>query len=401
VIYLDANATTPLHPEVLAAMLPLLRDNFANPSSVHGPGQAARAALDAAREQCAAALGCAPREIVFTSGGTESDGLALRGAVEAAIASGKVADPRDPVSRASGRPRPRIVTTAVEHPAVAGACEALEREGVDVVRVSVDGDGRLDEDAFAAALDAPGAVLGSAMAANNETGVLFPVERLGALCRARGVPLHVDAVQWAGKAEIRLGELPVDLLSLSAHKLQGPKGAGLLFVRRGVELRAVQPGGHQERGRRGGTENAAGIAGLGEALQRASAGAKALAPALSGLRDRLEAAAAAIPGTRIAGAGAARVCNTLCAVFEGCDGETLLASLDLLGVAVSTGSACSSGSLSPSPVLLAMGLSPEQARGAVRFSLWSGNTRAEIDRVAALLPEVVARVRGAPPRANG
>jgi cysteine desulfurase len=401
VIYLDANATTPLHPEVLAAMLPLLRDNFANPSSVHGPGQAARAALDAAREQCAAALGCAPREIVFTSGGTESDGLALRGAVEAAIASGKVADPRDPVSRASARPRPRIVTTAVEHPAVAGACEALEREGVDVVRVSVDGDGRLDEDAFAAALDAPGAVLGSTMAANNETGVLFPVERLGALCRSRGVPLHVDAVQWAGKAEIRLGELPVDLLTISAHKLQGPKGAGLLFVRRGLELRAVQAGGHQERGRRGGTENAAGIAGLGEALQRACAGAKALAPVLSSLRDRLEAAAAAIPGTRIAGAGAARVCNTLCAVFEGCDGETLLASLDLLGVAVSTGSACSSGSLSPSPVLLAMGLSPELARGAVRFSLWSGNTRAEIDRVAALLPEVVARVRGAPAPANG
>jgi cysteine desulfurase len=401
VIYLDANATTPLHPEVLAAMLPLLRDNFANPSSVHGPGQAARAALDAAREQCAAALACAPREIVFTSGGTESDGLALRGAVEAAIASGKVADPREPASRASGKPRPRIVTTAVEHPAVAGACEALEREGVEVVRVSVDSDGRLDEDAFAAALDTPGAVLGSAMAANNETGVLFPVERLGTLCRARGVPLHVDAVQWAGKAEIRLDEIPVDLLTLSAHKLQGPKGAGLLFVRRGLELRAVQPGGHQERGRRGGTENAAGIVGLGEALQRACAGAKALAGALGGLRDRLEAAAAAIPGTRIAGAGAPRVCNTLCAVFEGCDGETLLASLDLLGVAVSTGSACSSGSLSPSPVLLAMGLAPELARGAVRFSLWSGNTRAEIDRVAALLPEVVARVRGAPSRAQG
>jgi cysteine desulfurase len=401
VIYLDANATTPLHPEVLAAMLPLLRDNFANPSSVHGPGQAARAALDAAREQCAAALRCAPREIVFTSGGTESDGLALRGAVEAAIATGEVADPRDPASRAAGRPRPRIVTTAVEHPAVGGACEALEREGVEVVRIGVDGEGRLDEDAFAAALDAPGAVLGSAMAANNETGVLFPVERLGTLCRARGVPLHVDAVQWVGKAEIRLDELPVDLLTVSAHKLQGPKGAGLLFVRRGMELHAVQPGGHQERGRRGGTENAAGIVGLGEALQRACAGAKALAPEIVGLRDRLEAAAAAIPGTRIAGAGAARVCNTLCAVFEGCDGETLLASLDLLGVAVSTGSACSSGSLSPSPVLLAMGLSPALARGAVRFSLWSGNTRAEIDRVAELLPEVVARVRGAPSPAKG
>ena len=390
-IYLDANATTPLHPEVLAAMLPLLRDNFANPSSVHGPGQAARAALDSAREQCAAALGCAPRELIFTSGGTESDALALRGVLAAAIASGAVADPAE---RSSGRPRPRIVTTAVEHAAVVGTAVALESAGVEIVRIAVDSEGRLDEDALTLALGAEGTVLCSTMAANNETGVLFPLLRIGELCRARGVPLHVDAVQLIGKQPIDLAALPIDLLTLSGHKIEGPKGAGLLFVRRGIALNAAQPGGHQERGRRGGTENAAGIAGLGAALARASAGAAELAKKLAPLRDQLEQAARAIPGTRIAGALAPRVCNTVCAIFDGCEGETLLALLDLRDIAVSTGSACSSGSLSPSPVLLAMGIPARVARGAVRFSLWRGNTAAEIARVASVLPELVAMARG-------
>jgi cysteine desulfurase len=394
VIYLDANATTPLHPEVLAAMLPLLRDNFANPSSVHAPGQAARAALDGAREQCAAALACAPKEIIFTSGGTEADALAILGVVFGAIASGAVADPRDPSAPSAGRPRPRVVVTAVEHPAVLGPCATLARAGVEVVQVGVDREGRLDEDALSDALGAPGTVLCSVMAANNETGVLFPIARIGALCRSRGVPLHVDAVQWIGKEEVCLRDLPIDLLSLSAHKLEGPKGAGLLWARREVSLRAVQEGGHQERGRRAGTENSSGIVGLSEALRRACAGARGLSARLGPLRDRLETAARAIPGTLILGAGAPRVCNTLCAAFEGCEGETLLAALDLRGVSVSTGSACSSGSLSPSKVLLAMGLAPARARGAVRFSLWSGNTAAEIETVAGLLPGIVARTRG-------
>ncbi|HXN56232.1 MAG TPA: cysteine desulfurase family protein [Myxococcales bacterium] len=393
-IYLDANATTPLHPEVLAAMLPLFRDNFANPSSVHAPGQAARAALDGAREQCAAVLSCAPKELVFTSGGTEADALAILGVASAAMASGAVADPRDPDAPSSARPRPRVVVTAVEHPAVLGPCAALSRAGVEVVQVGVDPEGRLDEEALAAALLAPGTVLCSVMAANNETGVVFPIARIGALCRSRGVPLHVDAVQWIGKEEVCLRDLPIDLLSLSAHKLEGPKGAGLLWARSGVALRAVQEGGHQERGRRAGTENAAGIVGLSEALRRACAGARGLSARLGPLRDRLEAAARAIPGTLILGAGAPRVSNTVCAAFEGCEGETLLAALDLRGVAVSTGSACSSGSLSPSKVLLAMGLAPARARGAVRFSLWSGNTAAEIETVAGLLPGIVARARG-------
>ncbi|GAC1347159.1 MAG: cysteine desulfurase family protein [Myxococcales bacterium] len=394
-IYLDANATTPLHADVLAAMLPLLGDNFGNPSSVHGPGQAARAALDGAREECAAALACAPKELIFTSGGTEADGLAVFGVVGASVGAGLVADVRDPAAAASGRPRPRVVVTAVEHPAVLGPCAALARAGVEVIQVPVDSAGRLDEAALAAALRAPGTVLCSAMAANNETGVIFPVARIGELCRIAGVPFHVDAVQWVGKEELRLGDLPIDLLSLSAHKLEGPKGAGLLWARRGIALRAVQEGGHQEGGRRAGTENTAGSVGLAAALRRAVAGQRAAKERLGPLRDRLEAAARAIPGTLVPGAGSPRICNTLCAAFEGCEGETLLAALDLRGIAVSTGSACSSGSLSPSKVLLAMGLSPARARGAVRFSLWRGTTADEIEAVAALLPEIVARARGA------
>lgn len=397
-IYLDANATTPLHPEVLAAMLPLLRDNFANPSSVHGPGQAARAALDGAREECALGLSCSPGELVFTSGGTEADALAIFGVVSAALAAGAVADPCEAGAVPSGRPRPRLVTSAVEHPAVLGPCAALSRAGVEVVQLGVDGEGRLDEDGLAEALRAPGTVLCSIMAANNETGVTFPIDRIGAICRRHGVPLHVDAVQWIGKEEVRLRDLPIDLLSLSAHKLEGPKGAGLLWVRRGVSLRAMQEGGHQEGGRRAGTENAAGSVGLAAALRRACAGAPAHAARLGPLRDRLEAAIRAVPGTRVIGAGSPRVCNTVCATFDGCEGETLLAALDLRGIAVSTGSACSSGSLSPSKVLLAMGLPAARARGALRFSLWSGNTAAEIEAVASVLPEVVARARGqAPP----
>jgi cysteine desulfurase len=373
VIYLDANATTPLDPAVMAAMMPALREVFANPSSVHKPGQDARALLDRAREQCGAALDCDPREIVFTSGGTEADALAVR-----------------------GLGRRKVVTTAVEHPALLGACAELGGSGAEVIRVRVDGAGQLDLDALDAAL--PGADLCSAMAANNETGVVFPLGRIGELCRKHRVPLHTDAVQAVGKTPLRIRELPVDLVSCSAHKIGGPKGAGLLWVRRGIQLSPVQVGGHQERGRRAGTENVAGIVGLGEALIRAAEALEAEVPRLSSLRDRLEAAAQEIPGSRVAGAGAERVCNTLNVAFEGCDGETLLVALDLAGVAVSTGSACSSGSLEPSPVLLAMGYPPGLARGAVRFSLWRGTRAEEIEEVCRLLPEVVSRTRGRPDR---
>jgi cysteine desulfurase len=358
-IYLDANATTPLSREVMAEMMPALAEHFANPSSVHKPGQDARALVDAARERCARVLGCAAKEIVFTSGGTEADALGVLG----------------------GRPR-KVVTTAVEHPAVLGAC----REVAECVRVPVTGRGELDLEALRRAL--PGASLCSVMAANNETGVVFPIPEVAALCRDRGVPLHVDAVQAAGKMPL---DFPWDLLSLSAHKIGGPKGAGLLASRQ--KIGALQSGGHQERGRRAGTENVAGLVGMGAALERAAAAQPELTARIGALRDRLETVARAIPGARVAGAEVPRVCNTLNVAFEGCDGETLLAALDLEGIAVSTGSACSSGSLEPSPVLLAMGYPPQLARGAIRFSLWSGNTAEEIERVCDVLPRAVARAR--------
>jgi cysteine desulfurase len=368
VIYLDANATTPLDPAVLAAMMPALREVFANPSSVHKPGQDARALVDDAREKCARALGCDPREIVFTSGGTEADALAVRGVAA---------------------PGTRIVVSAVEHPAIWGACE-----GRDVVRVPVDCEGRLDLEVLERSL--PGAALCSVMAANNETGVVSPLRDVAALCREHGVPLHTDAVQAIGKMRVSCDD--VDLLSCSAHKIGGPKGIGLLRVRRGIHLAPVQPGGHQERGKRGGTENVAAIVGLATALERAMSAMSKEMSRLGELRDRLQRAAEAIVGARVAGRGAERVSNTLNVAFEGCEGETLLTLLDLRGVAVSTGSACSSGSLEPSPVLLAMGYPPSLARSAVRFSLWSGTTARQIDEVCALLPDVVARCRARPDR---
>jgi cysteine desulfurase len=359
-VYLDANATTPLSREVMAEMMPALAELFANPSSAHKPGQDARALVDLARERCARALGCSTREVIFTSGGTESDALAILGS----------------------RPR-KVVTTAVEHPAVSAACASVS----ECVRVPVFGSGELDLDALRRAL--PGASLCSTMAANNETGVIFPLREIAAMCRDHGVPLHVDAVQAAGKMPL---DFPWDLLTLSAHKISGPKGAGLLAARHRVS--AIQAGGHQERGRRGGTENVAGLVGMGKALELATAQQQALAERIGGLRDRLEAAAHDIPGARVAGETAPRVCNTLNVAFEGCDGETLLAALDFAGISTSTGSACSSGTLEPSPVLLAMAYPPSLARGAIRFSLWSGNTAEEIERVCAVLPGIVARARG-------
>lgn len=395
-VYLDANATVPLHPAARAAMLEALDGAFANPSSIHAPGQRARAAVDSAREACARALGCTPKELVFTSGGTESDALALHGVVAAAQAAGKVAGPpgRPDAPGEAARQRPHVVTTRVEHPAVLGACAQLEAQGALVTRVGVDGEGRLDLAALAAALAVPGTVLCSVMAANNETGVLSPLREVAAACRTAGVPLHTDAVQLAGKAPIDLADLPVDLLSLAGHKLGGPRGAGILFVRRGLRLSPLLTGGHQERGLRAGTENTAAIAGLAAALGEATGppGA-ARAKEVRHLRDLLEATVESIPGARVVGKGAGRLGNTLCATFEGCAGEELLLALDLRGIAVSTGSACSSGTPEPSPVLLAMGVGERAALGAVRFSLWPGNTREEVERAAAAVVQVVGQCR--------
>ena len=380
-IYLDANATTPARKEVVTAVVRALEAGFGNASSVHSIGQRARALIDEAREQCAAALGADQRDLVFTGGGTESDALAIRGAVAAALASRPQA-------------RPRVVLTAVEHPAVQGACDQLGKGGVEVVRIAVDVEGRLDLDALAAALAVPGTILCSAMAANNETGVLFPIEGIGELCRRHGVLFHVDAVQAAGKVPLLLAALPVDYASVSGHKLQGPQGVGLLWVRRGTPLAAQQAGGHQERGRRAGTENVPAVAGLGIALELATAELPHTGPRLASLRDQLQASILRIDGVQVHGGTGPRLPNTLCASFAGCEGETLLAALDLEGICVSTGAACASGSLEPSPVLLAMGVPAERARGALRFSLFAGNTSAEIERVAAVLPGLVARCRG-------
>ena len=386
-IYLDANATTPARKEVVTAVVRALEAGFGNASSVHSIGQRARALIDGAREQCAAALGTDERDLVFTSGGTESDALAIRGAVSGARAIHGAA----PAKLAT---RPRVILTAVEHPAVQGACDQLGKGGVEVVRIAVDVEGRLDLDALAAALAVPGTILCSAMAANNETGVLFPIEGIGELCRRHGVLFHVDAVQAAGKVALRLSDLPVDYASVSGHKLQGPQGVGLLWVRRGAPLAAQQSGGHQERGRRAGTENVPAIAGLGVALELATAELPHTGPRLASLRDQLQASILRIDGVQVHGGTGPRLPNTLCASFAGCEGETLLAALDLEGICVSTGAACASGSLEPSPVLLAMGVPAERARGALRFSLFAGNTSAEIERASAVLPGLVARCRG-------
>ena len=380
-IYLDANATTPVRPEAVRAVAAALEGGFGNASSVHSVGQRARAQVDRAREQCAAALGADQRDLIFTSGGTESDGLAIRGAVAAAL-------------KAAPRAAARVVISAVEHPAVSAACAQLGSQGVEIVRIAVDQEGALDLAALEEALAVPGTILCSAMAANNETGVLFPSARIGELCRRHGVLFHVDAVQAAGKIALNVGGLGADYVTASAHKLRGPQGAGLLWVRRGAPLSAQQSGGSQERGRRAGTENVPAIAGFGVALELACAEVEEVGARLGHLRDRLEAAILAIGGTRVHGAGSPRIPNTVSASFDGCDGETLLVALDLAGIYVSTGAACSSGSLEPSPVLLAMGVPRARAAGALRFSLWPGNTAAEIDRVAALLPGLVARCRG-------
>lgn len=373
--YLDHNATTPLDQAVLETILRVLRDEPANASSVHRAGQRARAELDEAREKIAHTLSASPRDLTFTGGGTEADNLALRGLWTA---------------RRPGRDR--IVVSAVEHPAVLETARALQRDGAQVVELPVDGEGELRWEAVEEAIDERTAFV-SVMWANNETGVVHPIERLGLLCRQRGVTLHVDAVQAYGRLPIDVSRDPVDLLSLSAHKLHGPKGAGALWVRSGTRVSAAITGGHQERGRRGGTENVAAVAGFGVAATLASQRLEEDAACIRALRDRLEQALLPIEGTRIVGRTQPRLPNTVTALFADVEGEALLMGLDLEGVCVSSGSACTSGSLEPSHVLRAMGVEERWARGAVRFSLGRGNTAEEIDRTAALVAQLVPRLR--------
>lgn len=381
-IYLDNNATTQPLPEVVEAMLPYLRDRYANPSSIHQFGQAARHAVELAREQVAALLGATTREIIFTSGGTESINLAVRGAVAAAPSG-----------------RRRIVTTAVEHSAVLRVVEQLEREGHPVCFVGVDRDGRVDGAAWERAIGDDTA-LASLMHANNETGVISDVPRLAAIAESKGAVVHVDAVQSAGKCSIPVKDWPVHLLSLSAHKFHGPKGAGSLYIRRRTRVMPQVLGGSQERELRGGTENVAAIVGMGVAAVAAMVDRETVCRTVGDLRDELECGIlGAIPFASVNGAGSPRICNTTNVSFRSLQAEAILLVLSEAGICASSGSACSSGSLEPSHVLKAMGIEVEQAHGAIRFSLSRFSTSDEVRRVVSMLPGLLSRLTSASARA--
>lgn len=374
-IYADHAATTPLRPEVREAMLPHLGPAGFNPSSLHAEGRFARNALDEARAEIAALLGARPREIVFTAGGTESDNLAIFGAARAA----------------GGRGR-HIVSTPAEHHAVLRALEALGAEGHEVTLLPVDAGGRVSPDAFAAALR-PDTALATVMLANNELGTVAPVAEFAALARSRGVVFHTDAVQAPGRLPLDVETLGVDLLSLSAHKLYGPKGVGLLYVRSGTPIAPRMLGGSQEHGLRAGTENVAGIVGFARALALAVAELRDEAARLAGLRDRFEAGLAALGGVRVNAASAPRLPNVSSVAFESMSAGELLARLDLEGVAVSAGSACASGAAEPSHVLQAIGLPPWAALGTIRFSFGKLTTEEDVEALERMLPGILASFR--------
>ncbi len=376
-IYLDHNATTPVHPAVAEAMAVALREDFGNPSSVHHFGQRAKAAVDQARSAVAALLGAEASDVVFMSGGTESDNLAIRGAAEAAERTG----------------RRHLVASAIEHEAVLNTLKALARRGWGTTLLPVGEDGLVSPEALGAALTAQTALV-SVMHANNEIGTVQPVAELGRLAHERGALFHTDAVQSAGKIPVDVKALGVDMLSISAHKFYGPKGIGALWMRRGLRLLPVLTGGKQERNRRAGTENVPGIVGMGAAAALARGTMAEEAARLAALRDRLEEGILrAVPGSAINGARTPRVPNTTNISFDRVEAESLLIALDLQGVAVSTGSACSSGTLEPSHVLKAMGFPPHRTQNSIRFSLGAANTEAEIDHVVAILPGIVEKLR--------
>ncbi len=379
-IYIDHNATTPLDHDVLDEMLPFLRDDWGNPSSVHWASRGPKQALDKARERVAALLNCAPLEVVFTATGTEGDNHAIKGTAFARKSKGN-----------------HIITTVVEHPAVLNTCKYLEKEGFRVTYLNVDASGMLDLEELKAAIT-PETILITIMYANNETGVIFPIAEIGEIARERGIVFHTDAVQAVGKVPIDVKTLKVDLLTLSGHKLYGPKGVGALFVRRGVRLVPLMHGGHQERNRRGGTENVAGLVGLGKACEMAAEHMEESVRHMSALRDRLEKGLMEkIPDIKINGDVEHRLPNTANISFEYVEGESLLLGLDMMGVAASSGSACTSGSLEPSHVLLAMSLSHEMSHGSVRFSFGKDNTEEQIDFIIEVMPPIVERMRSMSP----
>lgn len=375
-IYLDNNATTRVDDAVVAAMLPFFSEQFGNPSSLHSFGNKVGLALKKARLQVQELLGAEhDSEIIFTSCGTESDSTAILSALKA--------NPE----------RKEIITTSIEHPAVLALCTHLEKEGYKTHFLKVDGQGRLDLDAYARLLTDKVAVV-SVMWANNETGTLFPVEQMAEMAHAKGIPFHTDAVQAVGKVPIDLKNSTIDMLSLSGHKLHAPKGVGVLYLRRGVRFRPLLRGGHQERGRRAGTENTAAIVGLGLACEQALQHMHFENTEVKRLRDKLEAAILArVPRAFATGDVSNRLPNTSNIAFEFIEGEAILLLLNKFGIAASSGSACTSGSLEPSHVMRAMGIPYTAAHGTIRFSLSRYTTEAEVDRVIQVVPEIVAQLR--------
>ena len=373
-IYLDHNATTPLDPEVLAVMTGVLGEEYGNPSSVHWFGQRARAVVEQARDSVARLIAARPSDVVFTASGTEADNMALRGVCAAVVDRTQ-----------------RILYAAIEHHAVIHCVRGLAEDGWNVAPVRVDAEGRVDLDHLAARLEEPTALV-AVMWANNETGVIQPIADVVRLAHGRGARVLCDAVQAAGRIEIDVGSLGVDLLALSAHKLYGPKGVGALWVRRGTRIKPFVRGGSQERHRRAGTENVAGIAGFGRAAVLARERLTEDAARLSLLRDALDRELMTIPGAQRNGDGP-RIANTTNVSFEGTEAESLVLALDLAGVAIASGAACSSGALEPSHVLRAMALPPARVRSALRFSLGRGNTAADVTEAALAVAEAVANQR--------
>lgn len=379
-IYLDSNATTPMRPEVSAAMIPLFSGDFGNPSSIHWFGQQAKTLLDEARQQVARLIHAESPEIVFVSGGTEADNFAIRGIAEAQKARGR-----------------HIISSTIEHHAVLHTCKDLEKQGWEITWVKVSADGLVNPDDVRRAIR-PDTVLITIMHANNEIGSIQPIEEIGAIATEADVYFHSDGVQAVGKIPVDVKKLQVDLYSISAHKIHGPKGVGALYVKKGTILKPLLTGGGHERNRRSGTENVAGIVGFGRAAQLAREELETEIAHVRQLRDKLETGLKArIPLIHINAERAPRLPNTSNIMVDFAEGEGMLISLDLKGVAVSTGSACSSGSLEPSHVLTAIGKTPDEAHGSLRFSLSAMNTAEDVDYVLEVLPTIVERLRALSP----
>jgi cysteine desulfurase len=375
-IYLDHNATTPIRPEVLTAMMPYLTEEYGNASSIHAFGQNARGTVEKARGQVAALVGARPADIMFTSGGTESNNHAILGAVAAAPGQNK-----------------HVITTAIEHVAVLDACRALAKQGIELTILPVSRDGLVNPEDVRSAIR-PETVLITIMLANNEIGVIEPIEEIGKVAEEKGIVFHADAVQAAGKILIDVEKLGVDLLSISAHKFSGPKGVGALYVRKGTQLAPLLFGGHSERDRRPGTEDVAAIAGMGKAAELVVMSLREDSARVGNLRDRLERGLLdRVPHAWVNGARVPRVPNTANLTFPYIEGESMVIALDLKGIACSTGAACSSGAVEPSHVLLALGLAPEDARATLRLSLGHQTTEDEIDFALETIPPVIERLR--------